>query len=267
MPTNLETAIATMAGVFGREPKVRALYLSGSFGYGLADRYSDIDLLIVTEDGPSDEIAALCRRAISAAGDIVLWWDRSVRPTLINAITDDWLRVDVEMATSTQLAGRPQNALKVIFDHDGLYDTLPDQVAPPRPDPKFFRWQVEEFIRILGLMPLALGRQEYVIGLTGVFMLRAALIDLLIAEAALPHRGGMLHLNRQITAAQKTLLASMPALEPKAEAVQHAQLAYAAAFLPRARVMARNIGAEWPERFEAATWANLASKLGIARPY
>lgn len=77
-----------MAGVFREEPKVRAFRLSGSFGYGLAGCYGDIDLLIVTEDGPSDEIAALCRRAISAAGEIVLWWDRSTQPMLINAITD-----------------------------------------------------------------------------------------------------------------------------------------------------------------------------------
>lgn len=70
----------------------------------------------------------------------------------------------------------------------------------------------------------------------------------------------MLHLNLQINAEQKALLAAMPPLKPNATAVQAANLAY----LPPARVMAQTLGGE---RFEAASWANLAAKLGIARPY
>jgi hypothetical protein len=77
----------------------------------------------------------------------------------------------------------------------------------------------------------------------------------------------MLHLNLQINAEQKALLAAMPPLKPNATAVQAANLAYAAAYLPPARVMAQKLSVEWPERFEAASWANLAAKLGNARPY
>ena len=44
-------------------------------------------------------------------------------------------------------------------------------------------------------------------------------------------------------------------------------LAYAAAYLPRARAMAKRLDLEWPERFEEVTWARLHDALSITRPY
>ncbi|WP_286193585.1 hypothetical protein [Boseongicola sp. H5] len=38
-------------------------------------------------------------------------------------------------------------------------------------------------------------------------------------------------------------------------------------YLPRARHLAAQLGVEWPERLEAATWAKLNRSLGVDRPY
>lgn len=257
------TCIETITDALREKPIVRALFLGGSRGAGLEDSYSDIDFLAVAIGGPSDEFAGLWREAVSRTGEIVLWWDRDAKPMLINAITEDWQRIDVEIVTPAEMARRSRSGLKPLFDHDRLFEALPAMPEAAGPNKRRMKWQFEEFIRILGLLPLAMGREEYVNSVTGAFYLRNLLVDLLIEETATPYRGGALHLNRLITAEQKALLIALPPLLPTRDAMMAAYPAYAAAYLPRARKMAAKLGIEWPERFEAATWVHLRRTLAI----
>ncbi|MFC6582309.1 hypothetical protein [Sulfitobacter aestuariivivens] len=155
----------------------------------------------------------------------------------------------------------------MLFDHDGLFHDLPVETQPAQPNPAYFRYQVEEFIRILGLLPLAVGRKEYINGVLGVFHLRNLLVDLMIAEAAPQHRGGALHLNRLITPAQRETLTKMPPPVAQKEAMITGHMAYARVYLPLARRMALAWGVDWPDRFEAVTWANLNATLGLEPPH
>ncbi len=262
-----DKVIETISNAVSDAPGIRALFLGGSYGNGLSDAYSDIDFVLVAEDGASDAVAEVWREAVEQTSEIVLWWDRTTVPVLINAITEDWTRTDVIILKPDQMGHQTQSALKPLFDHDGIYPQLSESMAKPSPNLKRFRHEVEDFIRILGLLYLAAGREEYINGVLGVFHLRNKLVDLLIAETDAPHRGGILHLNRLITDEQKELLMSMPPAVPNREAMITAQLAYAAAYLPRARKRAARLGMDWPERFEAATWAKLGETLSIQRPY
>ena len=262
-----DKVIEAIAEALRDTPGIRALFLSGSHGNGLADAFSDIDFVLVAEDGASDAVAEQWRDAVTRTGEIVLWWDRQVRPLLINAITEDWTRTDVIILKPDQMGGQTRDRLKVLFDHDGLYDALPAS-APEQPrNTRRIRYQIEEFIRILGLMPLALGREEYLNGVLGVFLLRNKLVELLVEETGAPHRGGALHLNRLITDEQKAILTALPPAVPEREALIAAYLAYAEAYLPRARRLAAVWRIDWPERFEAATWRRLKDALAIEPPY
>jgi len=248
-------------------PEIRALFLSGSYGNGMADEYSDIDFVLVAKDGASDAVAEIWRRAVGKTGEIILWWDRINVPVLINAITEDWTRTDVIMLRADQTGSLTQSALKPLIDHDDIFPCLAKTAENLGPNLKKFRYQVEEFIRILGLLDLAAGREEYINGVLGVFHLRNLLVDLLIEETGAPNRGGILHLNRLITDEQKDLLTSLPPANPNRNSMISAHLAYAKAYLPRARVRALRLGMKWPERFEAATWAKLSKTLSVQRPY
>ncbi len=248
-------------------PAIRALFLSGSFGTGMADEYSDIDFVLVANEGASDAVAEVWREAVSNTGDIVLWWDRTTTPFLINAITEDWSRTDVTILKPDQLGSQTQSELEPLFDHDNLFEGLAKAAQKSEPNLKKFKHEVENFIRVLGLLHLAAGRKEYINGVMGVFLLRRHLIDLLIEETDAPNRGGVLHLNRLITAEQKDLLTSLPPATPNRDAMISAHLAYAKAYLPLARQRAARLGMAWPERFEAATWMRLDEALSIQRPY
>lgn len=118
----------------------------------------------------------------------------------------------------------------------------------------------------MGLLPLAVGRKEYLNAVTGLFHLRNLLIDLLIEETGAPHRGGALHLNRLITQQQKALLAALPTAVSDEPSTIAANIAYAAAYLPRARKLAAARGIDWPERFEAVTRVHFKTALSIEVP-
>lgn len=262
-----EETIRRISEALSDRPAIRALFLSGSHATGLADDFSDLDFVLVAPEGPSDAIAAAWRAAIEATGEIVLWWDRKPIPTLINAITADWTRTDVVILKPDQLAHHAQSTLRPVFDRDGLHGTLPAEPAQRPPDASRFLHDAQNFIRVLGLLHLAAGRKEYLNGVLGIFHLRNALVDLLIAETDAPNRGGILHLNRLITDDQKALLTALPPPVPERQAMIDTHLAYARAYLPRARARAAALGVDWPEAFEAATWAKLKDSLGLDRPY
>jgi hypothetical protein len=255
--------IDRIAGELRDEPDIHALFLSGSHGNGLADAYSDIDFVMVSSEGASDAMASTWRAAVETTGEIVLWWDRNIRPALINAIMADWTRIDVIILKPDQMGSQTRDALKPVFDPNRIHDTL-RQGAGTQPMPTHrMTYQFEEFIRILGLLPLAVGRGEYINGVLGLFHL----VELLIEETAAPHRGGALHLNRLITEDQKDLMLTLPPPVPKKAPMLAAHLAYAKAYLPRARALAAKRGIDWPERFEEVMWARLEETLGVARPY
>ncbi|MEO1108401.1 MAG: nucleotidyltransferase domain-containing protein [Pseudomonadota bacterium] len=262
-----EQVIETISNALRDLAAVRGLFLSGSFGNGRADAFSDIDFVLVSEDGPTDDVAAAWKAAVAGTGDIVMWRDRSVRPALINAITADWTRTDVIILKPEQFAAHNQASLRPLFDYDGLYDQLPKERPQPQASPARLFRQIEEFIRILGLLHLAVGREEYINGVAGIFHLRTKLIDLMVDETAAPDRGGALHLNRLLTDEQKALITALPAAVPERDAMITTHLAYARAYLPRARKLAMKRGVAWPESFETATWKKLNQSLGVVGPY
>ncbi|MBS7698064.1 MULTISPECIES: hypothetical protein [unclassified Chelatococcus] len=153
---NNAAAITTIARALENKPDIRALFLGGSYGVGLEDAYSDLDFISVTAAGPTDAFASLWRDAVGQTGEIVLWWDRQVKPMLINAITAEWLRVDVQIVVPEQMQQFSQGSIKVLFDHDRIYDALARVPDVSAPNQRRLKWQFEEFIRILGLLPLAI---------------------------------------------------------------------------------------------------------------
>jgi len=259
-------AIALVTRTMEAEEEVRALFLSGSHANGTADAFSDLDFVAVTRTGATDETAALCRRAVEKLGEIVLWRDRIVAPVLVNAVTEDWNRVDVLLLKPDQTGRQTRAMLRPLFDRDGIFDTLAEgQAHTPTPSPRL-AYAIDEFLRILGLLHLVVGRGEWINGVTGWFLLRGLLMDLMIEDTAAPHRGGALHLNRLTTEPQRAALAALPTPRPERESLIDAHLAIAAVWRPLARRIAEARGIPWPAALEDATWRMLGERCGLARP-
>jgi Streptomycin adenylyltransferase len=247
------------------DAKVRALFLGGSFGKGVADAYSDIDLIAVVAPADQDAFNAGWKERLQSVAPIVFWNELVKGDRIFNAITDQWQRIDLYATDAEGLKRHGRDTLKSVFDKDDLYATLPETTPWSGPNKGFVTYIINEFIRIFGLLPVGVGRGEYLTCIAGIGMLRMLVFDLLTEEVERADKGGMLAWSRRFSAEQLEVLASIPAVVPERQSVITANLACARAFFPRARKMAARAGIEWPQAFEDAMWGYLGRELEIER--
>jgi len=251
--------------VLSRDDRVLGIWLVGSYGSGTSDEFSDVDLLVVVDPGDvesfcddwpglSDEIApTVFRRRV---GD---------RP-LFNQVTTDWLRFDVSVGTPDTITGSTRSRVKPVHDPTGLSARLGEPGPLRQPDPGRVESISLEFLRVLGLLPVVVGREEFVLAVSGVGLLRDMLIEVMLEDVAVEDRGGALHLNRLLPAGRRQVLSDLPALRATRESVIDAHVACASAFLPLARDLHARCGLIWPQEFEDATCHHLTKALSIELP-
>ncbi len=246
-------------------PGVRALFLAGSRGAGTEDRYSDIDFLVIVEDGAAEaaeSVGTLWVEAMAGIEPLVLSRRRPAGWPLVNIITESWVRADLHVAGTAALDRRGQDMLRPLHDPGDLHSTLPPE-APRRDPAASLPYLIEEFLRVLGLLPVALGRAQYQVSITGLGLLRGLLIDLMLAENGPKRATGMFTLDTGLTEEQRLVLETLPQAAPARESLLAANMVMAQIFLPRARRLAAHAGIPWPEAFEAATRAHLRVELGV----
>lgn len=242
---------------------VRGAWLTGSFGRGDADQYSDVDVIVLIEDGRLDTIFSAFQQEINKISPILFSKTLSSSKT-INVITPEWQRFDLTFVSKLQLQKMSADHLKALFDRDAAGKALPLSLEVESDlKPADLTNMVNEFLRILGLMPVVIGRKEYIVGQTGSNLLRDMLIKLMIYENASGPVRGALSLSRSLNEEQIEVLNNLPPLSACKDAILTVNKEIAEDFLPRARSMAQKIGAEWPEAFEAVTIEHLKKTLKL----
>lgn len=256
--------IAAITGAMAGKETIRGLFLAGSFGRGTADEWSDVDLIAIVAPEHIAATAADWRQTLETITPIVFWNELPRGILVLNAVSVEWLRCDLSIVAPDQFGQRARNTVKPLIDRDGVYDALPASLPPRQPDRGTVRYLIHEFIRMLGLMPVGLGRGEYMTMALGVGMMRSHLETLLMQNVTNPDPGGMLHQSRLLPPDQMDMLRSLPYPGPQREALIEANLALAREFMPRARAMAQRLDIPWPYAFEAATRNRLALTVGDA---
>ncbi|HTM78538.1 MAG TPA: nucleotidyltransferase domain-containing protein [Devosia sp.] len=260
---NQQALIEAITLALADEPAIEALFLAGSYGRGTADAHSDVDLIALVAPEDHAALGARWRTILPAITPIVFWNEMNRGGLLLNAVSEDWLRCDLSMLAPAAFTRRARDTVKPLLDRHDVYASLPATLPPQLPNPERVSYQISEFIRVLGLLPVGIGRSEYVTGVTGVGLLRDLLVGLLIEDVPLPDRGGALHLSKLLPPGQMAMLAALPYPKPDRAEVIAANLALAHAFFPRARVLARRLNLTWPTAFEAATRRHLGASLGM----
>jgi len=244
-----------------RHAKIEAAWLAGSLGRNEGDAFSDVDIVVLCPDGMADEIAATLGLLDFARPLLVnaLFGGR-----ILNVITPDWQRFDLVFAEASDLARYNANDVTPLFNRTGK--------EPPRVEPLSYQTNpesllqlVREFFRVVTLAPVGIGREEYVVALTGIELLRKMTIDLMLEENGVGprQRGGALRLNPFLTSEQIKLLQSLPAVAAERDSLIRCQKAIANIFIPRARDLAARLGMEWPAALEEASRAHLKSQLDL----
>lgn len=256
------TFLQHLTAICREDERILAGWVIGSLASGSGDAYSDVDVLLAVRDEDFAALVADWPAFLARLTPTVFAQQlgSSEKPT-ITAITPDWLRFDITLVSAANR--RPQGyEATALFTHD---DTpSPVTFAPPsaRSSCERLLSLTQEFLRVLGLLSVAVGRGEFIAGLTAVMLLRGYLIELFLLENGSP-RGGAKRLNRLLTAEQHQVLTNLPPLTATHEAVVQGHLACARLFLPRARRLVAERSLLYPDEFERATLAHVQRTLGL----
>jgi hypothetical protein len=225
-----EELVDALVDAFRARAGVVDVRLDGSLGRGGGDGLSDVDLEVTVD---AEHVATVARDVpvvVGAVCDPVL-----VRalPFVTLVVTREWHRIDV----AVRAANRPPFA-------------GPD-------DGEAGRQVVEEFLRCLGLLPVARARRESIGSVLGVAGMVGLLTDLMQIENGTRRFGGALRLSERLTPEQRAVIAALPPLRADGDALVDVQVALARDFLPRARRVAAAIGFEYPDALETALFDHL----------
>lgn len=195
--------------VLSQDDRVVGIWLIGSYGRGTSDQFSDVDLLVVVDP---EEVEDFCDAWPGLSDEIAptVFRRRVGGQALFNQVTTDWLRFDVSVGTPDRLTHRTRSTVKPVYDPTGLSAGLDEPGPPKLPDPGRVESVTLEFLRVLGLLPVVIGRGEFVVGESGASLLRDMLIDVMLEDVAVEDRGGALHLNRLLPAERQQLLIDLP---------------------------------------------------------
>ncbi|MFZ1992397.1 MAG: hypothetical protein WAW96_21795 [Alphaproteobacteria bacterium] len=264
MPTEKQQIlIDKIAARLERDDRIAAAWLSGSLGSGQGDEWSDVDVLALVRNASAAEVGGHYARNSDVIAETVF-----VQPlyggSIVHNITPDWERFDLSFIEAGHLTRYDFTKLKPLFSKGG-FEIPPLSPPPMPPQGERVTASINEFIRVMGLAPLVMGRKDYVNAFAGIGHLRARLIDLLIESNGISpaERGGALHLNRLLTADQVNMLSALPPVSASRESVIESTIALAKLFFPHARALADKLGLDWPTAFEAATRRHLERQLGV----
>jgi hypothetical protein len=248
-----DALLARVVEVLEADQRVRALWLAGSVGRGVADAGSDLDLVVTVVS-----LEGFAGPEVWAPVDPVITIPIPDLPGSFAFTTREGLRVDVVLETPADVADSPYPQRVRVFDRDGLAPPEPDD---PRDGPDVDRMQaiVTEFHRQGAIVPAAVvARGDWLLGQSAVHFYRTMLYDLLVeANRPLPE-SGVKQWSSKLTPPQRDLLTSLVAATADREGVVRAMVAVAGAILSHGRAALESAGGVWPEDTTAviaAYWA------------
>jgi hypothetical protein len=236
------------------DDRVRGLWLTGSLGTGTDDEFSDVDMFVQVRDA---DLAPFLEEWPTVAGHYdPLLVRRLPGAPVFNHVLPGWLRWDVVIGGTADVEALDASQVDEVFNHDSLVPSSPSHRGA---DPVVVHEMTEEFLRVLGLLPVVLGRGELVTAASGAGLLRQLLTTLLRYRREGDGLSGALHLSRVLPAEEVAALAALPPLFADRGSVVRLHLACAEMFLAVAREL---LGPSYPAELERACWEHLRAHVG-----
>lgn len=260
-----DALVHKISGVLSADHRVRGAWLSGSLGRGNADAYSDVDVWAAVHENNRDAFIEDWPTIAARIAPYVLNDQLGTLP-VFNVVTKEWRRFDLAIGTIDEAANRTRSTMMKLFDKDKLEARFQESGVPLLPDPTVVAKTINEFFRVLGLLPVVCGREEYSVAVSGAGLLRTMIIQLMLEDVAAEDRGGALHLKQLLPAERYAAIDALPPIVSDRESAISVHRACAEIFLPLARDLSDRVGNDWPQALEDACRAHLKRELGIRLP-
>ncbi|HEY1174800.1 MAG TPA: nucleotidyltransferase domain-containing protein [Phytomonospora sp.] len=249
--------------VLPADERVLGVFLIGSHASGENDDYSDVDLhVVIADDAVASFRESFAEVLTELAGPLVL---ADPIPGLIGGlgITEDWLHVDLVAHPLSEYEPGDYEAVLPLFDRTG--DLLPParRPSPEHGEPYFPQRAVNLYFYFLGNLVTVLGRDERVVGNSGIVAVRDQLVQLMRAERGVRRTGGVKRLNAYLSLEQRAFLEAIPAAGTDPADIVEANRVICAEFIRRGRALADVTKTAWPDRLEEATLRRLRDHFGV----
>ncbi|MGZ6009689.1 MAG: nucleotidyltransferase domain-containing protein, partial [Rhizomicrobium sp.] len=153
-----QSLIDAIVRVLSADGRIESAWLTGSLGKGAGDEFSDVDVTVVTPDASFDDALRHYSGDLSMVANVVRI--NIVSGRVLNAITDLWARFDLTFVKPNEFAVMPLAAARPLFNRG-----TPERTFPVPPPYKITAARIlqltNEFIRVLGLTPVGIGRGEF----------------------------------------------------------------------------------------------------------
>jgi len=243
-----------------RDERVRAVWLGGSLARGDADQSSDLDVIIAVADESFEDFAGSWRPWLDAITPTVIARELPFLRGSFYSVTPSMERLDVITEAVSALANTMHRVRLLVLDKDGCDARIPAPIAASGPSPQVIAMLVEEFFRDYALFHTVAGREDWLLGLEAIHLIRGLLYRLYVeANAPLPVTG-VKRWSEKLTPAQRHTLESLPAARADEAEVMAVHETVSIAFVVNARRICRELGVEWPIELEHSVCAHLAAR-------
>lgn len=250
VPSRLTPMVGALTTGCEQDERVRAGWLGGSLARGNGDDWSDIDLHLAVAD--------------PAAFDVPSWLGGLTPMVLADPIpgvhggylclTPEWVHIDVIVHSANGFTQDEHQPCSVLLDRDRLLHTVAAQDEEVR-EPYYPADQVRIFVYFMGNAVTVLHRGELIVLSQGCAVMRDSLIALMLAENGVTKTDGAKRLNRYLTDEQRVALSALTPIGVDESGLRAGQAGIAGEYLTRARRLAEDSGAPWPEELVGAAIA------------
>jgi Nucleotidyltransferase domain len=235
--------------VLSADPRVISVEPGGSIAAGTADRWSDLDLVVVATDDGFDSLVAEWPAWVASITPTV-FARTPVAPSLINTVTAEGLTFDIAIHKGSVFEfPRPEGWFAAGLHHDSLDDALEHTIV------ELLRGMCGPFVSLVQ-------RDEHLRHVSiGLPHLLGLLTTVFLAELDAPMPVKLW--SEVYTDEQLDLVASLPPLRAERESVIAFGLALAETTLTRARPEFARRAMEWPSAFAATTARRVREALTV----
>ncbi len=250
LESGYDALLARIVDTVRADDRVRALWLGGSVGRGVADAGSDLDLLVTVIDAE-----AFADPAVWAVVDPVITIPIPGMPGCFAFTSREGLRVDVVLEEVADVAGSPYTSRMRVLDRDGLQPPPQDDDAPG-PDVTRMQALVTEFLRQSAIFPAAVvARGDWLLGQEAVHGYRTLLYELFTeSNQPLPVMG-VKQWSSRLTADQRAVLTGLQPPPATSESVVAGMVAVRGALHTHGRAALEAAGGIWPTEVDEAITA------------
>jgi len=238
--------------VLEADPRVKAVEVGGSIGSGTADRWSDLDIVVVTEPEHHDAFLA-DRDAWLAAITPTVFARTPIAPFIINTITNEGLTFDISVwADAVPEWPTPPPRYSVGLLSSTTFDDLGAALE----------YAVSEQLRgLAGPFISLLQRDEHLRHLTGVPHLLGLLTTVFLAETGAVPPGKQW--NGTYTEEQRAAVAALPPVSATRDGLIAFGLGLAELLVTRARALYPRYDLDWPADLASVTATRLQEQLSV----